>query len=247
MTWIDRIENNVFSIKTGDGVTYYPALPIGYETSKEFNAMAFEFINVDGALVNRRRVKARNFPLTFFFTGEDNIDQAEYFDLSANDQRAWVVSHPMYGTITGQPISIKRADANLNATQFSVDFWETITTSNPIAVIAPVEAIQAKITELATISPIEYESKVDIKPADITQIKVQAQSTDDLINKVLPAGSYAAYQAAAYNMFNNIDNMATDAATGISAIQQVLLQPALFALNVNDRLNLSIKYNAVAI
>lgn len=240
MTWIDRIENTTFTIRTGDGKLFYPALPIGYETSKEFNAMQFGFINVDGALVNRRRVKARSFPLNFFFTGEDNIDQAADFDLSCNDSRAWTVRHPMYGDITGQPISIKRGDPNLNATQFTVDFWETLTTQNPVAVIAPDEAISNRVTDFSTISPIDYSSKVSIKPADISQITNQENSTNDLINKILPADSYVIYQQAQYAMFTSIDNMAADAATGIAAIQQVLLQPALFQLSVQDRINLLI-------
>lgn len=242
MTWIDRVENTIFTIRTGDGKTFYPALPIGYETSKEFNAAQFEFINVEGALVNRRKVKARNFPLNFFFTGEDNIDQAADFDLSCNDSRYWMVFHPMYGSIQGQPISIKRSDANLNATQFTVDFWESIITDPLIAFGFDLPSFQGRISknlsDFSMISPIDYNSKIAIKPSDISKIKQQAINTNDLINKALPAGSYEVYQQLQYNMFIGIDNMAADAALGISAIQEVLLAPASFAISVKDRIDL---------
>ena len=102
MTWIDRIQNTVFTIVTGDGQVYTPDLPIGYETTKEFAAATFEYINVPGAEIARKQVKARQFPLSFIFQGENNIDEAEAFDQSCNDPRYWIVRHPLYGDINGQ-------------------------------------------------------------------------------------------------------------------------------------------------
>lgn len=65
MSWKDRLENTVFMITTGDGKVFRPLWKSG-ETSKEFNATTFDFINVEGSKIDRKKVKARKFPLTFW-------------------------------------------------------------------------------------------------------------------------------------------------------------------------------------
>ncbi len=246
MTWRDRIENTVFTIRTGDGQVYTPDLPIGYETSKEFQTATFEYINVDGAEIARKRVKARQFPLTFLFTGENNIDQAEAFDQSCNDPRAWTVRHPMYGDITGQPISVRRGDQNLNATQFSVDFWETITTKNPVVALAPQEQIATIFTEYHELSPIDYASKVKLKPIDVTTVRNNADSINALISKQLNKANYTEYQQVIQATFNEIDSLITQPVDAIRSIHDVIMAPARFLISIDTRINLFVNiYNTI--
>jgi len=247
MTWRDRVENTIFSITTGDGVTYFPSLPIGYETTKEFNTATFEYINVEGSEIARRNVKARQFPLAFVFTGEDNIDQAEAFDLSCNDNRPWQVAHPMYGGIVGQPISVRRSDAQLNVTQFNVDFWETIT-DKPFAI--SYESPQQKITdtydEYHELSPLDYESKVDLKAADITTVKTSADSINALIKKGLDAVNYTEYQQLINTAFTAIDSLTTQPIDAIRTIHDVIMAPSRFLISVDNRISLIVSlYNSI--
>ena len=130
MSWDDRIQNIKFSITTGDGKTFYP-LWKNSEKSKEYNVGTFDFINVSGSLVERKKPKAAKIPLTFYFDGIDCIEKAEDFERSADDNRVWKVVHPYYGTINGQPLSISRKDDNLNISEISVDFWESIDVDYP--------------------------------------------------------------------------------------------------------------------
>ena len=130
MSWDDRIQNIKFSITTGDGKTFYP-LWKNSEKSKEYNVGTFDFINVAGSLVERKKPKAAKIPLTFYFDGIDCIEKAEDFERSADDNRVWKVVHPYYGTINGQPLSISRKDDNLNISEISVDFWESIDVDYP--------------------------------------------------------------------------------------------------------------------
>ncbi len=246
MTWRDRIENTVFTIRTGDGQVYTPDLPIGYETSKEFNTATFEYINVGGAEIARKRVKARQFPLTFLFTGENNIDQAEAFDQSCNDPRAWTVRHPMYGDITGQPLSVRRSDASLNATQFSVDFWETITTKNPVAALAPQEQIISIFNEYHELSPLDYESKVKLKPIDVSTVRNNADAINALISKGLDKINYAEYQQTIQAAFNDIDSLITQPVDAIRSMHDVIMAPARFLIAIDTRISLLVNiYNTI--
>ncbi len=230
MPWIDRIENTVFTIRTGDGAIFTPLWKNG-ETSKEFNTATFEFIDQPGALIERKKVRARKFPLVFWFQGDDNIEQTDAFDLSANDPRAWVVRHPFYGDITGQPISISRNDQLYNCTEVTVDFWETIVTQFPAATIAPADAVASRFTEFSSISPINYASKVDLKPADVNTVTNFANSITAIVNKGITATGYTAFIAA-------VNNLILAPVDAIASIHQVILQPAMLELSIATRIQM---------
>ena len=126
-TWKEKLENIKFSIKTGDGKTYFPLLKIT-EKSKDYNSSEYDFINVEGTFVDRKKPRGSKFPLVFYFQGDDNIEQCNAFETSADDSRLWTVEHPFYGIIKGQPTNLKRNDSNYNITEITVDFFESIIT-----------------------------------------------------------------------------------------------------------------------
>lgn len=237
MSWKDRLENTVFMITTGDGKVFRPLWKSG-ETSKEFNATTFDFINVEGSKIDRKKVKARKFPLTFWFTGDDNIDKADAFDKSANDNRAWKVRHPFYGDITGQPLSVSRNDSFYNATEITVDFWETITDEYPKQSVALVDSILVKNIKLSGVSGVDYASKVILHPADVVIVKVNATKISLNIEKYLDDNNYSAYQLAKNNMYAKIDKIILAPVDAINSIYDIIALPAQFLLSVNIRIKL---------
>lgn len=238
MSWQDSLANVTFQIVTGDGQVWTPDLPQKYQTQKEFEAADFNFIDQPGSLIVRKQPKGRKFPLVFVFQGADCIDQANNFDLAANDNRAWTVTHPFYGTIVGQPTSILRKDDGYNASEITVEFWETISSSFPTQSISIPDGIQSDVNALATISPVDYATKVILKPADINTITTLADQINGQITKVLTASDYTDYTTAVNQMMFAIAGMILAPTDGVEAIHQVLLQPAKFALAVQDRVSL---------
>jgi len=237
MSWKDRLENIVFTITTGDGKVYTPLWKNG-ETSKEFNATIFDFISLPGGLVDRKQVKARSFPLTFWFQGDDNIEQSEAFDQSANDPRAWTVRHPFYGDITGQPLTLSRNDLSYNITEINVDFWETITESLPKKTASIPDAVKSVASQLVVVSPQEYAAKVDLAPADVVMVKDTTQKISANISALLNSQTYSDYQLSKNNAFAKIDNMIAEPAAAIKAINDLVQLPSEFALSVSTRLTL---------
>ncbi len=237
MSWLDRIQNTVFTIITGDGKSYTPLWKSG-ETSKEFNEATYEFNGLDGGLVARRRVKARQFPLTFWFTGADNIDQTDAFDTSANDQRAWTVRHPYYGNITGHPISIKRNDNDYNATEVTVEFRETISGNPPAQQISIVDEVAGNYTTLSSTSSANYAAKVNLKPVDVNQITSLSQKIDAQISAAMDAVNYNAYVLAKNSIFDDITNLILDPVDVISAMYAFLSIPSQLVADVSIRLEL---------
>ncbi|HMI03734.1 MAG TPA: hypothetical protein VK541_14720 [Pedobacter sp.] len=237
MTWVDKLDHNVFTITTGDGKVYKPLWKSG-ETSKEFNATIFDFINIPGSLIDRKSVRARKFPLIFWFSGADNIEQADAFDQSANDNRSWKVSHPFYGDIIGQPISLARNDTGYNSTEITVDFWETITDTYPKKTVAIADSITSKSLQFRTISPVNYASKVDLKPADVSIVKDNAEKINLSISALLDSSNYSEYQLAKNDMFGKVDNLILSPVEAIASLNDIILLPAKFLLSVNIRINL---------
>lgn len=237
MSWQDRISNTTFTITTGDGKVFTPLWKSG-ETSKEYNASIYDFINLEGALVDRKKVKARKFPLVFWFQGEDNIEQADDFDVSANDSRAWTVRHPFYGDITGQPVSINRNDNAYNVTEMSVEFWESVTGVFPKKDFSITDQAEAKVAVYATIAPVDYSNKVNLKPADVVTVTDLAGKINALVTKVLDDVHYSDYQLAKNAMFAQVDNLILAPVNAMAAIQAVISLPAQFELSVSIRLNL---------
>ena len=131
MSWKDRLDNIDFTITTGDGKVFKPLWKSG-EKSKDFNITKYDFIDVDGSLIDRKRPQSNAYPLVFWFQGDDNIEQSNAFEASADDNRLWTVIHPFYGTIKGQPTNLKRDDNNYNVTKVTVDFWQSIDGDFPV-------------------------------------------------------------------------------------------------------------------
>lgn len=237
MGWIDSIDHGVFTITTGDGRTFTPMLKIT-ETSKEFNATAFDFINKEGSLIDRRKVKARKFPLLFYFQGDDNIAQADAFDKSANDSRPWRVNHPLYGTIIGQPLSLSRNDSYFNSTEISVDFWETITDVIPVQQISPVDVVTAKTANLKAIAAIEYANKVVLKPADVGTVKSLSEKINQVILKSIDATGYNDFMSIKNDVAVKADNLIASPVEAMNSLFDLVGFPASLQLSVDARSNM---------
>lgn len=69
MDWEQRIQTN-FSIQTGDGKIWFP-LQKGGDKEREYNTSSFEFINVYGTLVDRKKPQGAKYNLIFYFEGAD--------------------------------------------------------------------------------------------------------------------------------------------------------------------------------
>lgn len=131
--WQEKNSRDII-ITTGDGVVFNC---IWNYASKnlEFNHTIYDFINKKKSFVDRRNPKSRVFNLSFYFQGEDHIETSEKFEKSSEDKRYWIVNHPLYGILYGQPISIGFSNEFLNITSITVEFVETITDEAGITVL----------------------------------------------------------------------------------------------------------------
>jgi hypothetical protein len=235
MDWIDRVNDIKFSIKTGDGKTYFP-LYKGGEIEREFNTSTFEFISVSGTLVDRKKPKSRKITLVFWFQGADNIDQADEFEVSCDDPRAWEVMHPFYRFISGQPISVKRDDSSLNITEVTVPFFESIDIDFPLTNYTIKDNTREKHRRVYEVSSLSAVTNVSFISADIPKLKQSILDMSGEMKKIQDGNTFSDFQNALNSGLKAIDTLLENPINAIAKIQDFLDLPATYERAIEGRI-----------
>lgn len=236
MSWQNRIDNIKFKIVTGDGKEFTPLWRTkGKE--KEYNVSIYDFIDVEGSLVDRKKPKSSKHTLNFIFQGDTNVEDAAEFEASADDPRAWTVTHPYYGELNGQPLSISFNVDALNVTEVTVEFWESITSDFPTEQISVRDNTEARKVNVLMASSIVFASDVQPVTADITKIKDSNSLTAASVEPLLTDDNTTEYSNALSKSLSAADSLLSDPGEAISSAQALLDLPSTFASPVLDKIN----------
>lgn len=211
MSWQERIKND-FVITTGDGNSYYP-LWRGATKELVFNTEGFDFVGVEGTYVAREQTQGTKFPLEFYFEGENHIDIAKAFEISSRNKNAWVISHPIWGEITCQPLSLTFDSSAVNITKVTGEVWESIEVKYPDYSYNERNQVDLKI--IVMITEAWY-----INPSSLSESsKLSAFSLNDLID--INYSKLPATNEQAVKLKNQIREVA-------SAIEELLITPTRY-------------------
>lgn len=246
MSWKDDIKTTL-SIRMGDGRTFTPKW-VPEERSVDYNIASFEFPNIAGTLVYRSERKGYVLPLTLFFDGADHLVQARAFEASANDKRAWTLTHPYYGILTVQPAGLKFDNSAYNVTKITTTVFETITAIYPQAGIVPADKIAHDADDCDA-------ALAEVCAADAAPTGTDAAALADGANK-----SYAAaWKEVPASQSSDYYNAYREAVTGaldlvespldtITEQQRLYSYPAQFTIGIARRVTLLRKeYDDLAI
>lgn len=236
MSWLDKIENIQFSIKTGDGNEFLPLWKSG-EKSLDFNTNTYDFIDVPKSLVTRKQPKSSKYPLTFWFQGSDCIEQAERFEQSAKDNRYWTVTHPYYGIIKGQPISISRNDANYNISEITVDFWETIIFDFPKSNLSIQDNTLVKRDTIQVNAAESYSNRAKPQTKDIQKVKDSNLTTAKQFETLQNDETNIDYQNNISRAIKSANALLVNPSQAILDSQNIVSQSALLDIDLNARIN----------
>ena len=234
MTWKDRLNDITFSITTGDGKVFTPLWKNG-EKSKEFNISKYDFINVEGSFVDRKKGQSNLHPLLFWFQGEDHIEQCNAFEDSAANREPWTIEHPFYGTLKGQPVNLSRNDNNYGITEVSVSFWESITEDLPNSDISPKDEVIGMVESVNELSAQSFSDGVNPVASDIDFVKDSAIISGSKFEA--DADNYTDFQNTVSKGIKASDKIVTDTLESFYSLQKILVEPA----NFNDSIVRKIK------
>ena len=235
MNWLEQIENVKYSIITGDGEVFYP-LWRGATKSREFNTSIFEFIDVHGSLVVRKKPKSDQLDLTFWFQGDDYINEANRFEFSANDPRPWTLTHPIYGTRIGQPLSIKRVDENLNVVEFTIPFWETIEENYPISNYNIKDNTREKHGQIYEACANSYVENNPLKTSDIANVSDSVNNMAGEMQYIQNSSTYSEFQNQLATAIDAVFNLIKSPFESMQKIQNFLDLVSTYEMVVETRL-----------
>lgn len=237
MSWLDKIRTDLI-IVTGDGKEYRPAWLPG-EKDVEYNIASFDFPEIEGTLVHRSKRKGRKIPMQLFFQGENHIDASNAFEQSANDSRAWTVTHPYYGRLIVQPASLNINNTAYNVSEIKVELLETITDEYPRASFAPQDKIANDVVtsnEIAAEVCVEEITAKGAPPLTINKTEVFLVKSDSSVQKIINQQSDTQDY---YNNFNQaqaaVQDLTTDPLTAMQFSQAAISAPATFDASVTQR------------
>jgi hypothetical protein len=193
MSWKDTLENNRFAIQTGDGKVFYPLWQNAAKV-KDFNITAFDFIDVPGSYVDRRKPKSSKYEILIYFQGENCITEAKDFENSADDSRYWIINHPIYGSLKGQPISISRNDSTINIVELSIEFWDSIVDKYVEDRTSIKDDISDKKNEMENASANNFELKTKPTPANQNKVLNFLNTIDSVYTKFFDNSGYNEFQ-----------------------------------------------------
>jgi hypothetical protein len=236
MSWKENIAQP-FRLITGDGKEWNPLQMESTNVfSYDFNVSEFEFPEVSGTKVDRRLPKGRRFPIDVYFQGDDNINQAEAFRLSANDTRPWIIFHPVFGRLDGHPISIKFDSSGMNTTQVTIDFVESITEDGPRITQDLANTTIASAQKALDEANIVVSENVTPEISDVTYMASNTNKIYEDSSGFISDSSISAEYQNAFTKASTVINIAIgNASFDITTIQNFITYPFLFADSVQNR------------
>ena len=232
MSWKDNIENIEFTIVTGDNEIFKP-LYASSSQDLEFNISEFNFIELEGTLVTRKKVKSQKIPLNITFQGDDHIDISEKFLQSSKDPRYWTVTHPIIGEVYGHPASISKVNDDLNTVVFSIDFWETIRPGEVLSSkVYPLELIESQNIEL-----IEFGS-LNLIPDQKPEFKSLVSKIESRYDTLINATNIDQFKGLLSGAMSGIDDLLKEPQKAIRNISQLIQFPAYIEGILKNRVKL---------
>jgi hypothetical protein len=237
MSWIE-LSTQKMVIVTGDGRSYEPLWKPTNEVT-EFNVSQFEFPGVEGSIVSRGTPKGRKFPLELAFVGPDHLDEKERFRISSHDKRHWVITHPYYGVLNVQPITMDIDHSGGNVSMMRISVIETIVEDNPKGVDVPSDII---IQNAAVAIDVFSATVVANMPSPTTLDRnVMQRNVDAIYNegrRNIPGASDAENYLNLYNEATaGVLNATSDVSQAMTTIQTMINAPFQFADTVRNRVN----------
>lgn len=240
MSWLDKIKTS-FKITTGDGQSYTPNW-MNAVKSVEYNVSEFEFSNISGTLVKRGQPKGTRYNIQIWFQGDDHLDTSEAFEASSADPRYWTISHPMYGRLIVQPVSLEFDNSKYNTTEIRGVVVETITEDFPAASDLPEEQIQTDVAETnaAIASATSQEiTAYGIEASSITKQRTFIETMNANANQIISqVDDFDEYYEAYNEALAKVETIASEPAAAMQAAQELISAPASFTSSVRSRISI---------
>jgi hypothetical protein len=262
MSWLDKVNTDLVilaggelsedengTLMVGSGVKAFKPYWTNATRFIEYNIAEFVFRRLQGSKVDRGTARGTQYDMELHFQGLDHLDIAEdfirkvnYFNPQTGIAPPIKVTHPYYGTLFVQPVSIKQENINYNTSAIRMMVIETIKDNGQeftkIDAESTITAQAAKVNSGFTQTYAAEVPEPDV--FDLQQIRDTLNSSYREIS-----GRLNGYQQDfdKYTQYYNEANAAINTAfyntnALLSQTQRLLGAPAYFADTLVNRLNM---------
>lgn len=247
MSWLDKIEKDLV-IVCGDGKEYRPSW-INAVKSTEYNITEFDFQGISGTYVHRKLPRGRKFNLDLYYQGESHIENADAFEISASNPGVWTISHPFYGTIYVQPVSLLVDNSDLNLSRIIVPVIETIILENQIlSEVSIKEEIKSQSLKSIENSAVDFAIKEPvISTVETSKIKSSSLQKYKSLAKKIKNASDANNYLNSLSRINTIVSESTSTSVDIiQSVHKMSTLPYYFVDEVANRIRmLGLQYDII--
>lgn len=210
MSWRDRVRGTI-EFTSPDGQTF-TALWGGNTRSREKRLGIHNYPKVNGATVQDLSVNSTTYPLTIFFDGDDNDIEANRFFNALSERGTWEVVHPLFGTLTLQPVSftpIENPIESGNVTEIGTEWIEPVPTNTILSTVQISGQIEATKNQSNAQGSAQLIESVKLETAEeTTRFKAFVNSVVTTVNTVL--GPIAALKSEIDAQFKAIQRSIQD-------------------------------------
>lgn len=235
MSWLDRVKNKIV-IFTDDGKTYRPEW-INATKTLEWHTTEFNYPNLDGTFVSKKKKLGTRYGLEIYFQGENHLDTSEAFEKSINNSAPLVIEHPFYGVLTVQAPKFEVDNSGYNVSKWTGVVIETLVETNPKINVDPVDSIAVQ-----KIFVDERMAAALLLPPNTTDINTMSYNNARNYKVVTPYITVPIEAEQYFNLFNAASSAINVATAGpLLAMRTsiaMLSAPAMFTISVTNRMNL---------
>lgn len=245
MSWLDRLRISV-KLTSPEG-NIFEALWRGNPRSMDKKLGIFQYPKVKGDKIQDLDIGSARYPLTLFFTGENNDKESDRFFNACRERGVWTVVHPVKGSLSLQLISVSEAvnpvDSG-NVTQFDTEWIEPLEDSAVPSLFQLRSTINNQIDEVNSTTSDQISSNV------VQSTAAETVSFEASVNGIV--ASVDQFLAPLYELSSEVNAQISSIKRGVNAllsevpldvisiagqIQSLIQLPALAIADVNARID----------
>lgn len=186
MSWEDRL-NPAITLQSPSGQVFVAAWR-GDSRSLKKKLGIFDLPKVRGAIVQDLDVQADEYPLTFYFEGENHDITARRFWGACKERGTWLVGHPVYGDLELQLVSVTEDCQPVesgNITKITTD-WIEPGVDAPLVSVAELSAsVRDQAAKVQEVAANRFADTVMVgKPGLLAQLKAAVGRVVAIVQQV---------------------------------------------------------------
>jgi len=236
MSWIETITTGDIIIQFGNGEVMHvlykrPAI------EHNFNAVAIEYFNIEGAEIQRGKESHRTFPVELYIQGENHLEETAKFMEYAKDTRSWRMIHPYFPNedINCQPTTLKEDYSSANVTVITGVLWESIAKTNA-SFFEDVKADAFEKIDLAAIQAQRLADMMSLSVSDTAFMSNASKGSAITAKK----GAFSDVDLGSINsdiakLNSTLNNIGTEPQRFMAQLAKVLRAPSTFYSTIKGR------------